>query len=94
MGSALGAARRERRISPSAFLRARSEFSRLWEETDVIELDGWVADAAVHLCDAFGLRSHDSVQLASALQDADATMIALDNRLRRAAADAGLDVAP
>ena len=92
--SAFAAARSGRRISHAAMLQAVSEFARFWEDVDVIELDGWVAGAAAHVCDSFGLRSHDSVQLASALQDADVTMIALDKRLRRAATEAGLAVAP
>jgi len=92
--SAFAAAREKRRISQAEMRQAVSEFARVWMDVDVIELDAWVADTAAHVCESFGLRSHDSVQLASALQDADVTMIALDKRLRRAAAAAGLDVAP
>lgn len=94
--AAVGAARRGRRISAERYLRARSELAWFWERVDVVELDDVIADAAVGISDRFALRSHDSIQLASALEQDDdgLTLIALDNRLRRAAIDAGLSVAP
>lgn len=92
----MGAARRGRRITAARYLRARSELAWFWENVDVVELDDAVADAAVGVSERFALRSHDSIQLASALEQDDngLTLIALDKRLRRAAIDAGLSVAP
>ncbi len=62
----------------------------------MLDVDASMAVAAADVADRFALRSHDAVQLASALalQDPDVTMVALDKRLLRAAADAGLSVAP
>ncbi|MBA3348399.1 MAG: type II toxin-antitoxin system VapC family toxin [Actinobacteria bacterium] len=94
--AALASARRGRRISVGALARARSEFDELWRSFFVLDVDASMAVAAADVADRFALRSHDAVQLASALalQDPDVTMVALDKRLLRAAADAGLSVAP
>lgn len=96
MGAAVGAARRDGRITPARYLRARSELAWFWENVDVVELDAAIAEAAVGVSERFALRSHDSIQLASALEQDDEglTMVALDGRLRRAAIDAGLAIAP
>jgi len=94
--AALAAARRDRRISARALRRAVATFDAQWEAFEVLDVDGTVAGSAARIAEAFALRSHDAVQLASALhlQDGQLTIIALDNRLRRAAGDAGLGLAP
>lgn len=94
--SALAAARRAGRISAYALGRARTEFDELWRSFFVLDLDASIADAAANVAARSALRAGDAVQLASALalQDPHVTMVALDKRLVRAAADAGLSVAP
>lgn len=94
--SALAAAHRSRRISAGALARTRAEFEELWRSLFVLDLDASIAEAAREVAGRFALRSHDAVQLASALrlEDPHVTMLALDKHLRRAAVDAGLAVAP
>ena len=94
--SALAAARRAKRLTPTGFLQAKAELELWWESIESIELDEEVASAAAEVAGAFALRSHDAVQLASALVLVEPMLVvvSLDERLRRAAGDAGLDVAP
>lgn len=94
--SALAAARRAKRLSPRRFLQAKTELDRLWETIESVELDAEVASAASEVTEAFALRSHDAVQLASALVliDPALVVVSLDDKLRRAAGEAGFDVAP
>jgi uncharacterized protein len=94
--SAIAVSRRKRRISRTAYLAARQTFARMWPGIDLIDVDGALAARAAEVVEAHALRSHDAVQLASALalEDPALVMITLDKRLRRAASDAGLAVAP
>jgi uncharacterized protein len=94
--SALAASKLSGRISPNAYAAAREAFARLWPGLDVVDLDGSLAARAAEVVDTHALRFHAAVQLASALalEDPTVVMITLDRRLRRAAKDAGLGVAP
>jgi len=93
--SALAAARRSGRLTAAALGRARAELDGLWPMFFVLDVDAATADVAADVAERFALRSHDAVQLASALriQDPAMTMVALDRRLLRAASAAGLQVA-
>ncbi len=94
--SGLAARRRSRRLSRRKFSAANENLEQRWLELDVVELDADLAVTAGAAAERFALRSHDALQLASALklQDADVVMVALDGRLRRASRDAGLALAP
>lgn len=94
--AALAAARRAARLGAAAERRARSELDDYWAEVDVVELTGAVASAAAELTAEHVLGGADAVHLASALTLADTgpVVVAWDARLRAAALDAGLRVAP
>lgn len=94
--AALAAARRDRRISVRELKSAAEAFDIIWEDVEVLDLTEAVGVSAARISERFALRSGDSIQLASALalEDDRLVLIALDGRLRRAAADAGLAVAP
>ncbi len=92
--AALAAARRSRRLSAAALARARAGFDEFWTTFLVLDLDAALVKAAGDVAERFALRSHDAVQLASALriQDPALTMVALDRRLLHAASAVGLQV--
>lgn len=92
--SALAAVGRSGRLTAGALRRARVEFDALWPVFFVLDVDTKTAEAAAEVAERFALRSHDAVQLASALriEDPSLTMVALDRRLLRAASAAGLQV--
>lgn len=71
-------------------------FEREWPEFAVIELDGEVAEAAVGVGLANGLRTLDAIHLASALALAGAEVLLAtwDRRLHAAAAARGFDLLP
>ena len=94
--AAIAAGRRSRRISRRDATAARGELERFWPGVDVVELDESVAQGASGAAERHGLRSHDAIQLASALalDDRDAIVLTLDQRLRQATLAVGLDVAP
>lgn len=73
---------------------ARQELDVLWDEVDIVELDGPLAIHAGNLAEAHRLRSHDAVHLASALAVGASTLATWDVALARAATEAGLAVAP
>lgn len=79
----------------AALARARAGFDEFWTSFVVLDVDASIAEAAAAVAERFALRSHDAVQLASALriQDPGMTMVALDRQLLRAAGAAGLQVA-
>lgn len=93
--AALAAARRTQRPSSRA-AKLREELEARWRGLDVLELDDAVALLAGDVSDAFGLRAGDAIHLASALtlQDPELTLASWDARLRHAAAEAGLGLAP
>lgn len=67
-----------------------------WPSFDVIELDQDLAQRAVALALAYGLRSLDAIHLAAALtpDSGDVTMATFDDRLWGAAKAHGLEVVP
>ncbi len=94
--SALAAARRAGRLSPSEHDRAVESFDMAWKTYAIVELDEPIGKRAGSIAETFGLRSGDAVQLASALAlDGDTTVIvAWDLSLRMAGQSAGVPVYP
>lgn len=94
--SGLAAARRAGRLMAAAHRSAVTTFDEVWVAHDLIELDDDLTRRAGDLAEAYGLRTGDAVQLASALAMAPegVTLVAWDGRLRAAASAAGLAVFP
>lgn len=94
--AALAAARRGARIDPRSERRARRDWDEFWSATRVVELTRDLAVASATLAGKFVLGGADAVHLASALvlADAEPILVAWDGRLRAAALEAGLVVAP
>jgi predicted nucleic acid-binding protein len=94
--AALAAARRGRRLTPRAHAQALAEFEALNDEMALVGIDADLAHRAGDLADKLKLRGHDAVHLASALAlgDASTVVVTWDGELSRAAAAAGLAVAP
>lgn len=94
--AALAAARRETRLDAASERRARRDWNEFWSATRVVELTADVAADAATLAGRHVLGGADAVHLASAMTLVEAVPIlaAWDARLRRAAAEAGLVVAP
>jgi hypothetical protein len=92
--AALAAARRAGRLGAAAHRRARDEFEALQSEMMLVGIDRQLARDAGELAETLGLRGYDAVHLASALAlDTDATFVSFDEKLRRAAARSGCNVA-
>jgi uncharacterized protein len=96
VSAALAAARRSHRLRPADERRARRSWEDLWSGTRVIELTDAVAAEAAGLAEQFVLGGADAVHLASAMAvlDMHPILAAWDLRLRAAALDAGLRLAP
>jgi uncharacterized protein len=94
--AALAAARRTARLDPASERRARRDWEEFWSATRVVELTAAVAAAAATLARRLILSGADAVHLASAMTmvDAQPILVAWDTRLRAAAREAGLVVAP
>lgn len=94
--AALAAARRAGRLDRSAERRASRDWDEFGSATRVVELTPAVAAAAADLASRLVLGGADAVHLASAMTMIEARPIlaAWDVRLRTAALETGLDVAP
>lgn len=94
--SALERAHRSGRIGRRRLQRALSELDELWPDVLVTRVDGPLAVAAADLAGVHPLRGQDAIHLASALEldDAELVLATWDRRLRKAALDEGLAVAP
>jgi predicted nucleic acid-binding protein len=95
--AALAAALRARRISSHDHERGRLQVDRLFAELELVELTDVVARSAGQLAERFALRGGDAVHLGSALAvlaGEEGVLLTWDERLARAAVDAGLAVAP
>jgi predicted nucleic acid-binding protein len=94
--AAIAAATRDGRLDERGAKVARRRVGQLWSATFVLELTDDVARAAGDVSDALGLRGADAVHLASALSIAvgEFVFVAWDLRLRSAAVDSGLAIAP
>ena len=96
VGAALAAARRAARFDRAAERRARRDWDEFWAATRIVELTADVAADAAALAGRHVLGGADAVHLASAMTmlEASPIMAAWDTRLRTAAVEAGLAVAP
>jgi uncharacterized protein len=94
--AALARAARERRIAAGDLMRAKAALAGRWQEIDVVELEEKLAAAAGNAAESRELRAGDAIHLAAALRLADSTVVLAtwDQRLRTAAAAAGLAIAP
>ena len=94
--AALAAARRDGRISSRSSRTAKEEWERLWTALAIVESSRSVLVDAGDAAEQYRLRGYDAVHLASAstLSSAHVLMAVWDDRLRRAAVEAGLSVAP
>lgn len=94
--AALAAARRAARLDAAAEKRARREWEAFWAATRIVELTSAIATTAATLSDTLVLGGADAVHLASALAMVELApiLVAWDARLRTAAEEAGLVVAP
>jgi uncharacterized protein len=94
--AALATAQRTARLDPSSGARAHRDWDEFWSATRVVELTTEVAEAAATLARKFIVSGADAVHLASAMTmvEANPILVAWDVRLRTAALEAGLAVAP
>ena len=94
--AALAAARRDERISARSLRTAKEDWEQLWAALGLVETRRSVLVDAGDAAERHRLRGYDAVHLASAstLSSAHVLMAVWDDRLRRAAVEAGLSVAP
>lgn len=88
--SALGRLRREKRLSPSSFMRARRRFEEDWPQFVAVAPDPGLLHLAADLALKHGLKSLDGIHLASFQQvlertDDELEFLSFDDRLTRAA---------
>lgn len=94
--SALERARRDGRIGGTRLARALGELDEAWSDVVALLVDATVAAGAAALTGTHRLRGQDAIHLASALRLADSELVLAtwDGRLRQAALDEGIAVAP
>jgi len=94
--SALAAASRAGRMSARRLDAALDELEGRWSSLATIEVDEMIARGAGLLAGRHALRALDAIHLASALrlEDPELVVVSWDERLRRAALDEGIAVAP
>ncbi len=94
--AALAAASRSGRLPLRLLDRAKSELAERWDVLEVVELDEQLAVDAGDVAETYRLHAGDAAQLAAALalDDELLVFVSWDEELRRAAAEAGLAVAP
>lgn len=94
--SALERAQRDGRIGGRRLVRALIELDEAWADVVALLVDATVAASAAALTGAHRLRGQEAIHLASALRLADAELVLAtwDRRLRQAALDEGIAVAP
>ena len=93
--AALGAARRNDRVTSAAHRRAVAGLSLLYDQIDVVEISDSVVRRAGELAETHSLRGYDAVHLAAAetLTEEGVVLVAGHGPLVRAAAPIGLAVA-
>ena len=94
--AALAAARRDDRISARSLRTAKDEWERFWGSLVIVESSRSVLVDAGGLAERYRLRGYDAVHLASAMTIPGPHMLMAvwDDRLRGAAVEAGLNIAP
>ncbi len=83
-------------MTPRAYTQALSEFESLNAELAIVGIDADLARRAGDLAEELKLRGYDAIHLASALAlgAEDTVFVTWDHDLSRAAATAGLAIAP
>lgn len=94
--AALAAAHRDERISARSMRKAKEEWEQFWEALAIVESRRSVLVDAGEVAERYRLRGYDAVHLASALTipNPHILMAGWDERLRSAAVEAGLSIAP
>jgi uncharacterized protein len=94
--SALERARRDGRIGRKRLERAIAEVEDGWARMLAVVVDPTVGTRAAALTGSYALRGQDAIHLASALrlEDDELVLATWDGRLRQAALDEGIAVAP
>lgn len=94
--SALAAAQRNRRLTPSEHTAMKRAWERLWLRVEPIDATADAVSEAGELAERYALRSYDAVHLATALLLGDdlSIMATWDNRLRTAAREIGFALVP
>jgi hypothetical protein len=94
--AALVAARRDERISARSLRGAKQQWEQLWNALAIVESNRSVLVNAGDVAERYRLRGYDAVHLASALTipRPHVLMTVWDDRLRDAAVEAGLSLAP
>lgn len=94
--AAIAAAHRDRRIDDLARLRAVHRLDYELRQFDLVDVDEPLARQAGVLADRHRLRGYDAIHLATATLVATRTTVVVswDAELRRAALEAGLNIAP
>ena len=94
--SALAAAGCAGRMSARRLDAALDELEGRWSSLATIEVDEMIARGAGLLAGRHALRALDAIHLASALrlEDPELVVVSWDERLRQAALDEGIAVAP
>jgi hypothetical protein len=94
--AALAAARRDERISARSLRTAKEEWEQFWGALAIVESRRSVLVDAGGVAERYRLRGYDAVHLASAMTIPSPHMLMAvwDDRLRGAAFEAGLNIAP
>lgn len=93
--AALAAARRGERLTAAGYQQALDDFHSAQSELLLVGVDRELTRRAGELAAVHSLRGYDAVHLATALAlGAETTLVAWDERLRRAAYASGCAVAP
>jgi predicted nucleic acid-binding protein len=86
-----------KRVSAGERRQALHDFSLIWADTGVSEVDRTLTDTAGDLAERHGLRAYDALHLATALDVASAVnpaFLCFDDDLREAAEREGLRILP
>ena len=94
--AALAAAHRSDRISQQSLAKAKAAWERFWEALGTVELNRALLESAGNVAEHHHLRGYDAVHLSSALtvEKSNLVMAVWAVRLRKAAVESGLSVAP
>jgi predicted nucleic acid-binding protein len=92
VGSALCRLRRERKLSPKQYSKAKQALCEDIEDASIVHITDQVVARAVELLERWPLRSSDAVQVASAAEWSADLFVSADERLCLAARGYGLCV--
>ncbi len=94
--AAVGAASRQGRLDPGEYERALNGWARVAETISLVDPEPSLIATACEVAERYALRALDAIHLASALLLAETPVVVAswDRRLRAAALEAGLGLAP